>query len=45
MKILVIEDDRQIAKIVEQLLANYNYAVDIAIEIKPHLPNETICGW
>jgi two-component system, cell cycle sensor histidine kinase and response regulator CckA len=32
MKILVIEDDRQIAELVEQLLANYNYAVDIATD-------------
>lgn len=32
MKILVVEDDRQIAEIVDRLLANYNYAVDIATD-------------
>jgi DNA-binding response OmpR family regulator len=32
MRILVVEDERYIAQAVEQLLADYNYAVDIAVD-------------
>jgi PAS domain S-box-containing protein len=32
MKILMVEDDRQIAEFVDRLLAHYNYAVDIAAD-------------